>query len=57
MSWPLNDQLAIDLATSLYKEFFKGVELEIALFRPRKKIQGTKPNDCTWLSPVMVVQG
>jgi hypothetical protein len=56
MRWPLNDEMAILLASSFYKELFNGQGVEIALFRARKQVQGRLPNDFNWLSPVLVVQ-
>lgn len=57
MRWPLNDEMAVLLATSFYGELFKGRGIEVALFRARKLIQARMPNDYNWLSPVLVVQG
>jgi len=57
MRWPLNDEMAVLLASSYYAELFKGVGPEIALFRARKQVQARMPSDYNWLSPVLVVQG
>jgi uncharacterized protein len=57
MRWPLNDDMAVLLASSFYKQIFRGEGLERSLFRARKYAQSRMPNDYNWLSPVLVVQG
>jgi CHAT domain-containing protein len=56
MRWPLTDEMAVLLAASFYRELFKGVGLELALLRARRQLQSSRPNDHSWLSPVLVVQ-
>jgi hypothetical protein len=56
MRWPLDDLMAKNLAAFFYKELFKEVGLESALFRARKLLQSRHPRDCTWLSPILIVQ-
>jgi CHAT domain len=56
MRWPLNDDMAVLLASSFYTELLRGTGLEVALFRARKQVQARMPNDFNWLSPVLVIQ-
>ena len=57
MRWPLADDMAISLALSFYEELFKGEGTEVALLHARKKVKNINPNDYTWLSPILVMQG
>jgi CHAT domain-containing protein len=57
MRWPLSDEMAVLLATSLYRELFQGHSLELSLFRARRRLQAKNPNDYNWLSPMLIVQG
>ena len=57
MRWPLNDEMAVLLATCFYVELIKGQSIDVALFRARKQVQAKMPNDYNWLSPVLIIQG
>lgn len=57
MRWALDDEMAIHLAKSFYKELFSGVGIEISLLRARRQVQAAKPYDYNWLSPILVMQG
>lgn len=57
MRWPLSDDMAILLASSFYRQLFRGGGIEKSLFKARRQAQSRMPNDYNWLSPVLIVQG
>jgi hypothetical protein len=56
MRWPLNDEMAPLLASSFYEDLFNGKGLELSLFHARRHLQSSRPNDHSWLSPILVIQ-